>query len=41
MIFIDYPKKLTLAAAEPKRALRSSSLTRSFTFFEATVVFRR
>jgi hypothetical protein len=44
MIFIDYQKKLTPVDAEPKRALRTSRLTRSFvclTLFEATVVFRR
>ena len=37
-------KKLTPGAAEPKRALRSLSLTRSFVrliLLEATVVFRR
>jgi hypothetical protein len=37
-------KKLTPGAAEPERALRSSTLTRSFVrlaLFEATVAFRR
>jgi hypothetical protein len=45
MIFIDYQKKLTPGGAEPKRALRSSSLTGSFRvilliLFEAAVIFR-
>ena len=44
MTFNDYQKKLTPGAAELKRALRSSSLTRRFvrlSLLEATVALRR